>query len=29
MPLTTGLLHAGAGPNSVLINASGQVAIID
>jgi Ser/Thr protein kinase RdoA (MazF antagonist) len=29
MPLTTGLLHADAGPNSVLIDASGQVAIID
>jgi Ser/Thr protein kinase RdoA (MazF antagonist) len=29
MPLTTGLLHADAGPTSVLIDASGQVAIID
>jgi homoserine kinase type II len=29
MPLTPGLLHADAGPNSILIDASGQVAIID
>jgi homoserine kinase type II len=29
MPLTTGLLHADPGPTSFLIDASGQVAIID
>jgi Ser/Thr protein kinase RdoA (MazF antagonist) len=29
MPLTTGLLHADAGPTSILIDASGQMAIID
>src|SRR5205823_4886733 len=29
LPLTTGLLHADPGPSSFLVDASGQVAVID